>query len=215
MTDLFNKCVKFTTAREAMAAGFYPYFHKIQGGEGPEVLIDGKKKIVCCSNNYLGLTMDSRVKNSAIEAIKKADGIILGPGSLYTSIIPNLLVEKISKEIIASKALKMYVCNVMTQKGETEGYKASDHLEAIVKHTAPGIVDYCIVNTAKIPDSMAERYRGEGASPVMVDTDNIKKMKCKVIEAHIITIKDYVRHDAVKLAKIAVDLIGSLKKAKA
>lgn len=156
----------------------------------------------------------SKPTHEAIEAIKKADGIILGPGSLYTSIIPNLLVEKISKEIIASKAVKMYVCNVMTQKGETEGYKASDHLGAIVEHTALGIVDYCIVNTARIPDSMVQRYKTEGASPVMVDPENIKKMKCKVIEAHIITIKDHVRHDAGKLAKIAVDLIGSLKKAK-
>jgi len=156
----------------------------------------------------------SKPTHEAIEAIKKADGIILGPGSLYTSIMPNLLVEKICKEIIASKAVKIYVCNVMTQKGETEGYKVSDHVGAIIEHTAPGIVDYCIVNTAKIPDSMAERYKEEGANPVIVDAENTKKMKCKVIEAHIITIRDYVRHDAVKLAKIVVDLIGSLKKAK-
>ncbi len=156
----------------------------------------------------------SKPTHEAIEAIKKADGIILGPGSLYTSIMPNLLVEKIYKEIIASKAVKIYVCNVMTQKGETEGYKASDHLAAIIEHTAPGIVDYCIVNTARIPDSVADRYRDEGASPVIVDPENIKKMKCRVIEAHLITIKDYVRHDAGKLAKIMADLIGSLKKAR-
>jgi uncharacterized cofD-like protein len=156
----------------------------------------------------------SKPTHEAIEAIRKADGIILGPGSLYTSIMPNLLVEKIYKEIIASKAVKIYVCNVMTQKGETEGYKASDHLSAIVDHTAPGIVDYCVVNTAKIPDSVADRYKEEGASPVAADSDNIKKMKCRVIEAHMVTIKDYVRHDAGKLAKIMMDLIGSLKKAK-
>ena len=118
-------------------------------------------------------------------------------------------------EMIASRAIKMYVCNVMTQKGETDGYKASDHLRAIIEHTASGIVDYCIVNTAKIPDSMAQRYREEGSSPVTADSENIKKMRCKVIEAHMITIKDYVRHDAQKLARIMVDLIGSLKKAKA
>ncbi len=156
----------------------------------------------------------SKPTHEAIEAIKKADGIILGPGSLYTSIMPNLLVEKIHKEIIASKAVKIYVCNVMTQKGETDGYKASDHLGAIVEHTAPGIVDYCIANTAKIPDSMIERYKEEGASPVAVDAENIKKMRCKLIEAHMIITKDYVRHDAGKLAKITIDLIGSLKKAK-
>ncbi|MDP2929040.1 MAG: YvcK family protein [Candidatus Omnitrophota bacterium] len=157
----------------------------------------------------------SKPTHEAIEAIKRADGIILGPGSLYTSIMPNLLVEKIYKEIIASRAIKMYVCNVMTQKGETDGYKASDHLRAIIEHTASGIVDYCIVNTAKIPDSVAQRYKDEGSSPVTADSESIKKMRCKVIEAHMVTIKDYVRHDAQKLARITVDLIGSLKKAKA
>ena len=157
----------------------------------------------------------SKPTHEAIEAIRKADSIVLGPGSLYTSIMPNLLVDRIYKEIISSKAMKAYVCNVMTQKGETDGYKASDHLRAIIEHTAPGIVDYCIMNTAKIPDGILKRYHEEGSNPVAVDSENLKKMKCRPIEAHIVTIKDYVRHDADKLAKIIVDLVGSLKKAKA
>ena len=157
----------------------------------------------------------SKPTHEAIEAIRKADSIVLGPGSLYTSIMPNLLVDRIYKEIISSKAMKAYVCNVMTQKGETDGYKASDHLRAIIEHTAPGIVDYCIMNTAKIPDGILRRYHEEGSNPVAVDSENLKKMKCRPIEAHIVTIKDYVRHDADKLAKIIVDLVGSLKKAKA
>jgi uncharacterized cofD-like protein len=154
----------------------------------------------------------SKPTQEAIEAIRKADAIVLGPGSLYTSIMPNLLVEKLYKEIVNSKAIKMYVCNVMTQKGETDGYKASDHLRAIVEHTAPGIVDYCIVNTAKIHDAILERYKGEGASQVAADPENIKKLKCKAIEAHIVKVKDYVRHDSEKLAKMIVDLVNSLKK---
>jgi uncharacterized cofD-like protein len=155
----------------------------------------------------------SRPTHDAVEAIKKADIIVLGPGSLYTSIMPNLLVEKLYKELLASKAIKIYVCNVMTQKGETDGYNASDHLKAIIDHTAPGIVDYCIVNTAKIHDSVLKKYKEEGAQQVTADTENLKKMKCKVIEAHIVTIKDFVRHDSEKLAKIIVDLVNSLKKA--
>ncbi|MDD5496432.1 MAG: YvcK family protein [Candidatus Omnitrophica bacterium] len=148
----------------------------------------------------------------AIEAVKKADAIVLGPGSLYTSIMPNLLVGKVYQEIVSSKAIKVYVCNVMTQKGETDGYKASDHLKAIVSHASAGIVDYCIVNTAKIADEMLKRYKDEGSAPVIPDTDALKRMKCKVIEAHIISTKDYVRHDSNKLAKIIIDLVGSLKK---
>lgn len=157
----------------------------------------------------------SKPTHEAIEAIRRADAIVLGPGSLYTSIMPNLLVDKIYQEIIASKAVKAYVCNVMTQKGETDGYKASDHLRAIIEHTAPGIVDYCIVNTARIPEGMLQRYKEEGANCVIADSENLKKLKCKAIEAHIVTIKDYVRHDAEKLAKIIVDLVNSLKKSRA
>jgi uncharacterized cofD-like protein len=155
-----------------------------------------------------------RATDETIEALRKADAIVLGPGSLYTSIMPNLLVGDIYREIVNSKAIKVYVCNVMTQKGETDGYKASDHLRAIIDHTSAGIVDYCIVNTAKIPQELLEKYKGEGSYPVFADTENLKKIKVKVVEAHIVSTKDYVRHDAVKLAKIIVDLVSSLKKSK-
>lgn len=149
-----------------------------------------------------------------IEAIRKADAIVLGPGSLFTSIMPNLLVSKIYQEIAQSKAVKIYVCNVMTQKGETDFYKASDHLKAIIEHTVPGIIDYCIVNTAKIPADMLKKYEAEGSYPVVPDSENIKKLKCKVVEAHIVDTKDYVRHNPDKLAKLIVDLVSSLKKSK-
>lgn len=156
---------------------------------------------------------DCKATDEAIDAIRKADAIVLGPGSLYTSIMPNLLVDGIAKEVAASKAIKIYVCNVMTQKGETDGFKASDHLRAIISHAA-GVVEYAIVNTAKIPQEMLSRYKTEGAYPVIADTENIKKLKVKAVEAHIISTKDYVRHDATRLAKIIVDLVVSLKKTK-
>ena len=155
-----------------------------------------------------------RATAEAIDAIRKADAVVLGPGSLYTSIIPNLLIGNIYRELMASKAIKVYVCNVMTQKGETDGYKASDHLRAIISHTAPGIIDYCIVNTARISGDMLKKYEGEFSYPVAVDIENLKKLKVRAVEAHIISAKDYVRHDSVKLAKIIVDLVGSLKKEK-
>ena len=160
------------------------------------------------------IPVNSRPTEEALGAIKKADAIVLGPGSLYTSVMPNLLVGNVYQEIINSKAVKIYVCNVMTQKGETADYKASDHLRAIVEHTSPGIVDYCIINTARIPAEMIAKYRTEDSAPVVPDSENIRKMKCKVIEAHIINARDYVRHDSDKLAKIIMDLAGSLKKTK-
>jgi len=158
--------------------------------------------------------VNCRPTAEAIEAIRKADAIVLGPGSLYTSIMPNLLVGRMYHEIISSKAIKIYVCNVMTQKGETDDLKASDHLKAIVEHTGLGIVDYCIVNTARIPAEMVERYRSEDSSPVVPDSENLRKMRTKVVEAHIVSTKGYIRHDSAKLAKIILDLVASLKKAK-
>jgi uncharacterized cofD-like protein len=155
-----------------------------------------------------------RPTDEAIDAIRKADVIVLGPGSLYTSIMPNIVVGRIGQEIINSKGVKIYVCNIMTQKGETEDYKASDHLKAIIDHAGPGIVDYCIINTAKIKPEMLQKYESEEAYPVIPDSENIKKMKCKVIEAHIVKAEGYVRHDSDKVSKIIVDLAASLKKAR-
>ncbi len=158
--------------------------------------------------------VNCRPTDEALDALKKADVIVLGPGSLYTSIMPNLMVGRIYQEIINSKAIKIYICNVMTQKGETEDYKASDHLKAIIDHTAPGIVDYCVINTAKIRPEMLEKYKVEEAYPVIPDTENLKKLKCKVIEAHIAKSEGYVRHDSDKVSKIIVDLVTSLKNTK-
>lgn len=152
--------------------------------------------------------------DEAIEAIKKADAVVLGPGSLFTSIMPNLLIGRVYQEILTSKAVKIYVCNVMTQKGETDDYKASDHLRAIMEHTVPGLIDYCIVNTGRIPVDMVEKYKTEEATPVIPDSENLKKLKCKVVEAHLVNTKGYVRHDSDKLAKIIIDLVASLKKAR-
>lgn len=156
--------------------------------------------------------VNARPTEEAIVEIARADVIVLGPGSLYTSIMPNLLVGKIYQEIIASKAVKIYVCNVMTQKGETDDYKASDHLKAILAHSAPGIVDYCVINTAKIPEDTLRKYEAEDAHPVIPDPDNIRKLKARPVEAHIASVKGYVRHDSTKLAKIIVDLVMSVKK---
>jgi len=151
--------------------------------------------------------------HEAVEAIRKADVIILGPGSLYTSIIPNLLVEGISKEILNSKAVKIYICNVMTQRGETDGYRASDHLRSIEEHSRPGIVDYCVVNTAKVSDGMLEKYKLEGAYPVLADIDALKT-RCKVVEDDLISTKDFVRHNAARLAKVTIDLVLNARKDK-
>ena len=104
----------------------------------------------------------------ALLALQEADAIVLGPGSLYTSVIPNLLVPGIAQAIADSNATKIYACNVMTQPGETTGYTASDHLRAILQHTTPELVDYVLVNTAAIEPALLQRYQAEGAEPVVM-----------------------------------------------
>lgn len=150
----------------------------------------------------------------AISAIKEAEAIIIGPGSLYTSIIPNLLIDGITKAILESRAIKIYVCNIMTQSGETANYKASDHIEVIVAHAKSKLFDYCILNLAEIPREFIEKYKLEDAHPVVADTEKIEEMGFTVIKEDLVSTKDFVRHDAQKLTKIIADLIEAQSKIK-
>ncbi|NQT06325.1 MAG: YvcK family protein [Candidatus Omnitrophica bacterium] len=154
---------------------------------------------------------DCKATREAIEAIRKAEMILLGPGSLYTSIMPNIIIPEISRELAQSKAMKVYICNVMTQHGETDGYKAGDHLKAILAHTTPDVVTHCIVNSGGVPEALQEKYKEEDAYPVIADVEAIERMGYKVIRANVISTKDYVRHDAVKLAKIINDFAPARK----
>lgn len=138
----------------------------------------------------------------ALAAIYEADMIVLGPGSLYTSIIPNLLVDGIVDAIRESSALKIYVCNVMTQEGETEGYTASDHIAALFQHSVNGLFHLCLVNSSPIPKDAADRYAQEGAEMLRYDTDRCAALGVELIGRPIATVQDgYVRHHPDKLAQ--------------
>ena len=150
--------------------------------------------------------MNCKPSKESFEAIDEADIIVLGPGSLYTSVIPNLLVNGISERVARSKAPKVYVCNVMTQPGETDNYTAFDHLNAIIAHTRSDIVDHCIINSGLVLPELLKKYEEENSYPVLADSDKIIEKGYTVIEEDIVDIKDYVRHDPKKLSKIIVDL---------
>lgn len=142
-----------------------------------------------------------------IDRLSDAEIIIMGPGSLYTSIIPNLLVDKVVDTIKNSNAVKFYVCNVMTQAGETDNYTASEHLRAIEKHSYEGIVDYVIANKKEVDDDILKRYAKEGAIPVLLDADNFKNKKTKLIEADLLSDSStYVEHDANKIVRLIMKL---------
>lgn len=143
----------------------------------------------------------------AIEAIKDADMIILGPGSLYTSLIPNLLVDGITDAIIASEALKIYVGNVMTQEGETEGYTNADHIRAIFEHSVPGLFTLCLVNSSEIPAEVQDRYAVEGAEPVRYDKDVCAELGVELVSRPVSCVKNgLVRHDGELLAAAILEL---------
>jgi uncharacterized cofD-like protein len=148
----------------------------------------------------------------ALIEIAHADVIILGPGSLYTSIIPNVLVKNIAKAINSSGALKIYVSNIMTQQGETVGYSLSEHIKAINEHGNKLLIDYAIANTGKVPQSLLDRYKTEDASPVLIDYDIIASMGIKVLEGDFVSIENgYLRHDFDELANRIFKLISEEK----
>jgi len=142
----------------------------------------------------------------AVRAIREADVIVLGPGSLYTSILPNLLVPGIADAIRRSEAMRVYVCNVMTQPGETDGYAASDHVRALLDHAGPGIVDYVLLNSGRVPPGLAEKYRQQGAYPVVADLPAIRALGLVPISRPLISATDLARHDSEKLALALRDL---------
>lgn len=148
---------------------------------------------------------------SSLDALKDADAIILGPGSLYTSVLPNLLVNGISETIKKSNAIKIYICNVMTQPGETDNYTASMHIKALLDHVGEGIIDYVIVNSKEISTSAQDMYADQGAFVVKVDEDEISKLGVKIIKANIINETNLVRHDPVKLSRAIMKMVYDLK----
>lgn len=142
-----------------------------------------------------------------IRIIKGADVVLLGPGSLYTSIIPNLLVRGVAEAVSHSNAMKVYISNIMTQPGETDGYSVSDHLRAVFDYL-PGGIDYVLVSTDKVPRSVEERYEKKGAQAVQVDMNKLRKMKVEVVRKKMISKKYPARHNPQRLAEAVLDLIN-------
>jgi uncharacterized cofD-like protein len=123
-------------------------------------------------------------------------------------VLPNLLVREIAAALKQTKALRMYVCNVMTQPGETTGYKASDHLQALYNHTEPGIVDCVLVNVEEITCCLLEQYAKEGACPVEADIANMEAMGVKVVSGQLVSATNWVRHNPVRLARLILSTLG-------
>ncbi|MDR1702585.1 MAG: YvcK family protein [Sporomusaceae bacterium] len=175
--------------------------------------IEGESKISAANKKIERVFLkpaDAPAAQSAVETILAADICILGPGSLYTSVMPNLLLEGIAAALKKTAAAKIYICNVMTQPGETEGYNAYDHVKAIFDHVGSGMIDYVLVNSKEIAPELKDIYALEGARPVTADVGAIKSLGVTVIEADLISETNLVRHDPIKLSKSIIALINDL-----
>lgn len=155
---------------------------------------------------------DAKALDDAISAIEDADAIVLGPGSLYTSILPNLLVKDITRSIKKSKALKLYICNIMTQPGETQKFSVSDHIKVIFDHCGRDIIDCVIANEESIHPDLRDKYYAEGSDIVNLDIEELEKLGVDVVKDDLTeTQKTYVRHNAQKLAKIIIETVMERK----
>ena len=168
----------------------------------PEVVSDKVTKI---NRIYLNPS-NCRPAPGVVEAIKNADCIIIGPGSLYTNVIPNLLVNGVAKAIKESTAIKVYVSNIMTEPGQTDNYTVSDHLNAIIDHCGSGIIDYCIYDTGEIIPEFIKKYNLEGQDLVEQDIEKVKGIK--FLQRNLSMIKDdHIRHDPSLVASSIIELI--------
>jgi uncharacterized cofD-like protein len=145
---------------------------------------------------------------SALEAIADADLILIGPGSVFTSVIPNLLVPGLTDAIKASKAPKVYICNVMTQPGESDTFSASEHVTAVLNSVEMRIFDYVMINTTAPSEAVLETYREAGQNWVEPDADLIRAMGLRVIAGHFMSVTDVVRHDPMRVAERLLRLVS-------
>lgn len=170
----------------------------------PEIVFDKVTKI----NRIYINPSNCMPAQGVLEAIKNADAIVIGPGSLYTNVIPNLLVKNVSKTIKESKAIKLYVSNIMTEPGQTDNYTISDHIGAIIDHAGEGIVDYCIYDTGEIVPEYVRKYNKKGQDLVEQDLQKAREKGVKLLQRNLSTIIDEnIRHNPKAVAEAIVQII--------
>ncbi len=140
-----------------------------------------------------------------LESIARADLILIGPGSLYTSILPNLLVAGVAEAIESSSATRVYIANLMTQPGETEGYSLSDHIRAIYRHTGRKLFDWVVASNQPISVEIARRYKSRSAEPVRLDIGKLQRMGVRCLLDNLLEEHAVVRHDAGRLAQMLIE----------
>ena len=170
----------------------------------PEIVAEKIEKI----NRIYISPSNCRPAPGVIEAIEDADVIIIGPGSLYTNVLPNLLVKNVSKAIKDSKAMKFYISNIMTEPGQTDNYTLSDHFKAIEEHIGSGVFEYCLADTGEVVPEYIRKYNKEGSELVEIDNRNLGNYNIKIIQKNMSCIKnERIRHNADVIASTIIEMI--------
>jgi uncharacterized cofD-like protein len=231
LTGDFGEAVKLSSEVLAVAGRIYPATRSnvvLEATLADGTRVNGETRISRSSAPIARLRLHPRrVKPlpETLEAIASADLITLGPGSLFTSVIPHLLVEGVARAIAESPATKVYFVNLMSQPGETTGLRASDHLQALLDHCPRqwrDLIDVCVVNTQPVPGKALDRYRAHAARPVEVDFSNLRPMGVRVLGSDLIRLQGRgprgdqgkIRHDSGALGTITVSLAREARRAR-
>jgi uncharacterized cofD-like protein len=140
-----------------------------------------------------------------LTALREADLILIGPGSLYTSILPNLLVQEVAEVIKNARAARVYIANLMTQPGETRHYSVADHVRAIYEHTKPGLFDFVVINRSPLSPALRRRYKAQGAEPVDPSLRELSQMGLSYVTGNFLQRGSVARHDQSRLARVLLD----------
>jgi uncharacterized cofD-like protein len=216
ITGDFAEAVRVSSKVLAIRGRIFPStlenIHLVATLENGET-VHGETKITASHSPIKKIALSSpspRPLPLAIEAIRNADLILLGPGSLYTSILPNLLIPEIASAIANSKSPRVYIANLMTQPGETSGYALTDHLRAIQQNTQRKnqlrrVIDYVVANNQPISAPVARRYATQGALPVALDPVALQKQGFRLLQSNLLEEQTVIRHNTRRLAKLLVD----------
>ena len=222
ITGDFSEAVRVSSKVLAIRGRIFP--STISNVSLVATLVDGRKvhgetRITASRKPIKRIALSShRVQPvpEALEAIAQADLILLGPGSLYTSILPNLLIREIAAAIAKSKAPRAYIANLMTQPGETSGYALADHLRAIQEHISQNnshrrVIDWVVANRQPVSPEIAKRYRSQGAEPVAVDLPELQKLGFRIILDDLLEEHGVIRHNSRRLARLLLEEFLQLK----
>lgn len=172
-------------------------------------IVEGETNITASNHRICELTLKpagAEPLPETLESIARADLITLGPGSLYTSLITNLLVKGIPEALTETRALRVFICNLMTQSNESLGLTASQHIEKIYEHMGQAIFDYALVNTAPVSETLLRNYALEGATPILPDIERIEALGVRVVPGEFAAEGDTLRHNADRVAETLLDL---------